>query len=110
MKQKTRYKTLGNIGYRYRAMNGLYIIIDMGPRKAESVDLWFSQWPDFSPFFSFFSQHAIDWTVDSFFCSFSVWVIHELRNAGFNILSYCIEAEKLFEKTFGGTELDDGVK
>jgi len=39
MKQKTRYKTLGNIGYRYRAMNGLHIFIDIGPKKAESVDL-----------------------------------------------------------------------
>jgi len=37
MKQKTRYKTLGNIGY--RAMNGLHIFIDIGPKKAESVDL-----------------------------------------------------------------------
>jgi len=39
MKQKTRHKTLGNIGYRYRAMYGLYIIIDIGPEKTESVDL-----------------------------------------------------------------------
>jgi len=35
MKQKTRYKNFGNIGY--RSMNGRYIVI--GPKKAMSADL-----------------------------------------------------------------------
>ena len=37
MKQKTRFKIFGNIGY--RSMNGRYI--DIGPKKAVSVDLYY---------------------------------------------------------------------
>jgi len=37
MKQKTRFKNFGNIGY--QSMNGRYVNIGIGPKKAISVDL-----------------------------------------------------------------------
>jgi len=37
MKQKTRFKNFGNIGIGYQSMNGWYV--DIGPKKAISVDL-----------------------------------------------------------------------
>ena len=38
-----------------------------------------------------FSQHAIDWVWTAVFGLFSEWIIHELTNAGFNILNYVEE-------------------
>jgi len=38
MKQKTRFTNFGNI--RYQSVNGKYIGIGIGPKKAISVDLY----------------------------------------------------------------------
>jgi len=37
MKQKTRFKNIGNVGISYQSMNTRYISI--GPKKATSVNL-----------------------------------------------------------------------
>jgi len=41
MKQNTRFKNFGNIGYRYWSMNGHYIGI--GPKKTILVNLYLVQ-------------------------------------------------------------------
>jgi len=48
-------------------------------------------------FFSFFSQHVINCTVDNQYSGdiFNEWVLHELTNAGFNILTYYLEEDNL---------------
>jgi len=61
--------------------------------KVQQISL-FSQWSVSSVVY-LFSQHAMDWTMDSRFVFFSEWVIHGLTNTGFNVLCYYVEEDEL---------------